>query len=101
MERDPPLSLPLVQENTMKFILCFVSSGVGIAAAVYLSAVLAMMIRREWSDAFKGVVVSIVPSAIYGASWIILPMENWVVFTGFGAVVLGGLGFLMVLKNGI
>lgn len=85
----------------MKFILCFIASGVGITGCIYASAALASLFRREWSEGFGALALSAIPLGIYGVAWRFLPMENWLILPGIAAAITSILTFTLTLKNGV
>lgn len=85
----------------MTFILSFIASGIGFGGCLYAAASLAMLIRREWSDAAVGLALSAIPLGIYAVAWHFLPMENWLILPGIVASIASTLTFVLVLKNGV
>lgn len=85
----------------MKFILCLLASGAGVAGFVYASASLALLFRREWSEGFAGIGIAAIPLCLYAVAWRFLPMENWLILPGIAAVFFGVLTFTLTLKKGL
>jgi hypothetical protein len=85
----------------MKFILCFLASGVGITGCIYASAALATLFRREWSEGFTALGLAAIPLGLYAVAWRFLPMENWLILPGIAAAIACILTFTLTLKNGV
>ena len=96
---------PLILINTvrqnMKFILCFLASGVGITGCIYASAALATLFRREWSEGFAALGFAAFPLGLYVVAWQFLPMENWLILPGIAAAIACIPTFILTLKNGV
>lgn len=85
----------------MNFIFCFLATNVGIAGCVYLSAALATLFRREWSEGFLCLALSVLPLGLYAVAWLYLPMENWLILPGIGAAIASIFTFALTLKGGV